>query len=74
MGYIKIDDTLKVTFLSDCAKCELFDIINHSCKAYPNGIPAVLLMNKEKHRAVRNDQVGNDVFMPIADLDEKQKK
>jgi hypothetical protein len=48
----------------DCLKCKHFHYAttDHSCDAYPHGIPEDIYIKGEKHLEVRSDQIGNLVY------------
>lgn len=55
----------------DCPRCVHYDRIRANCPAYPKGVPWAIRTGDETHRTVRPDQVGTDVFTPLAGLDDK---
>ncbi len=61
---ITLSGRKRFTVKSDCGGCIHFDI-SLNCPAFPEGIPENLLLNFEKHREVRSDQVGEYVFESI---------
>nr|DAY67551.1 MAG TPA: hypothetical protein [Caudoviricetes sp.] len=51
-------------FKSQCARCKLYNDLNASCKAFPNGIPFNMLEGKITHEKEIKGQTGNFLFTP----------
>ncbi len=51
---------------SDCCFCAYLNnkYPNVSCPAFPKGIPREIFYNIEKHRVLRDDQIGDYTFKP----------
>ncbi|MCL2074156.1 MAG: hypothetical protein FWH18_09555 [Marinilabiliaceae bacterium] len=59
---------------SDCLECKHFRKWDYFCKAYPKGIPEVLLSGEKQHREARADQKGTTIFEKKIKHSNKKKK
>lgn len=51
-------------FKSQCARCKLYNDLNASCQAFPEGIPFNMLEGKITHEKPIKGQTGNYLFTP----------
>lgn len=61
---ICIDDRHELfnIYASQCASCKHFVESDYYCKAFPDGIPDVILNGKQKHDSVVKEQVGDTIY------------
>lgn len=53
----------------ECYKCSFYNFkdLNHTCKAYPKGIPHDIVFSKILHTSILDDQVGSYVFKKLSE-------
>ena len=49
-------------YMSQCATCRHYDRDNYSCRAFPDGIPELILQGNKRHDAVIPGQEGETIY------------